>query len=100
MCANTLTGIPADSQVPQKKIYYNAAQFLSAGFCSNGNLDPWSGGGVTSPIPGADSIVPIYIMNAAHHYDLRGFDLQDTPEILIARAQEIKIICGWLKSIN
>jgi lysosomal Pro-X carboxypeptidase len=64
---------------------------------SNGNLDPWSGGGVTTPIEGADdSLHILYITNSAHHYDLRGGNSNDTQEILDARTTEINIINGWL----
>lgn len=69
-------------------------------FFSNGNLDPWSGGGVTSEIEGADTLHVLYITDSAHHYDLRGGNPDDTQYILDARTSEINIIKGWLGQIS
>lgn len=51
---------------------------------------------MTESIPGANSLHPLYIQKAAHHYDIRGGNPEDTSEILQARQTEIDIIKGWL----
>jgi lysosomal Pro-X carboxypeptidase len=78
----------------------NRIQYASNIIFSNGNLDPWSGGGVTSEIEGADSLHVLYITDSAHHYDLRGGNPNDTQYILDARSSEINIIKGWLGQIS
>ncbi|OQR76200.1 lysosomal Pro-X carboxypeptidase-like [Tropilaelaps mercedesae] len=52
---------------------------------SNGDIDPWSGGGVLeSPNP---SIPTVVIAGGAHHYDLRPAHPYDTAECSIARLE-------------
>jgi len=63
---------------------------------SNGLLDPWSGGGITAPIPTAPSIVTILIEEAAHHLDLRSSNPNDPQAVVKARELERKIIADWL----
>ncbi|KAI3384049.1 hypothetical protein SNEBB_004123 [Seison nebaliae] len=60
-------------------------------FFSNGDLDPWSGGGVTkSPSP---YDLPIaLIKQGAHHYDLRGPNDADTQYVKSARDAEEQFI--------
>jgi len=63
--------------------------------CSNGDLDPWSAGGVLkSPAP---SLVSIMIENAAHHLDLRSSNPLDTEAVIEARKQEKAIVKSWLQ---
>jgi len=52
----------------------------------NGDYDPWHGGGVNVNI--TRNTVAVYAKRAAHHYDLRGPNANDTKEILEARAIE------------
>lgn len=62
---------------------------------SNGNLDPWKAGGVTSFV----SIdLPVYIIKGgAHHLDLRTPDDQTDPEDLKwVRQQESEVIGQWV----
>ncbi|CAD5120201.1 DgyrCDS8774 [Dimorphilus gyrociliatus] len=62
---------------------------------SNGDLDPWSGGGVlNSPNP---SIHVILIKDGAHHLDLRFSNKDDPDSVKQARKREIEIIQQWLK---
>ena len=63
-------------------------------FFSNGDLDPWSSGGV--PVSPSLSIIPILIRDGAHHLDLRASNPQDTPEVKDARIQEKNIMKMWL----
>lgn len=52
----------------------------------NGDYDPWHGGGVNTNI--TRNTIAVYAKRAAHHYDLRGPNANDTKEILEARAIE------------
>jgi hypothetical protein len=59
---------------------------------SNGNLDPWSGGGVVRNI--SDTVVAIPVVGGAHHLDLRASDPRDPPGVIWARQQEVQ----WIKN--
>jgi len=67
-------------------------------FWSNGNLDPWSVGGVLeSPCRNC----PVYlIMDGAHHLDLRGAMPEDPMSVKLCRNQEIAWIKQWIKDHN
>jgi dipeptidyl-peptidase II len=62
---------------------------------SNGELDPWSTGGIKSSVPSRD-IHAIWIPLAAHHLDLRASNAADPPAVTKARVQEADIIQKWL----
>lgn len=62
--------------------------------CSNGDLDPWSGGGVTKDI--TDTLVAINIPNGAHHLDLRASTAFDPSTVLISRLLEVKHMKKWI----
>lgn len=68
--------------------------FLLSHF-SNGGLDPWSSGGVTSNI--SHSLVSIMIPDGAHHLDLRYSNDLDPPSVRAARALEVKYFQEWIK---
>jgi len=61
---------------------------------SNGNLDPWSGGGVVHDL--TDSMVAILVVDGAHHLDLRAANPADVPSVIAARAQEVQWIKTWI----
>lgn len=61
---------------------------------SNGGLDPWSAGGVTSNI--TDSLVSVLIPDGAHHLDLRYSNDQDPPSVRAARALEVMYFREWI----
>ncbi|KAB1272497.1 Lysosomal Pro-X carboxypeptidase [Camelus dromedarius] len=62
---------------------------------SNGELDPWSGGGVTKNI--TDTLVAIVIPDGAHHLDLRANNAFDPTSVLLARSLEVKHMKQWIK---
>lgn len=62
---------------------------------SNGDLDPWSSGGVLESI--SDRLIAIYMEGAAHHLDLRSSNPADPQSVVEARALEKKYITTWLK---
>lgn len=61
---------------------------------SNGDLDPWSSGGVTTFI--SETVVSILIKEGAHHLDLRASNRDDTSYVREARTREVNIIREWL----
>lgn len=61
---------------------------------SNGDLDPWSGGGVTKDI--TDTLVAIIIPDGAHHLDLRANNAFDPKTVLFARSLEVKYMKQWI----
>ncbi|VDK73266.1 unnamed protein product [Gongylonema pulchrum] len=59
---------------------------------TNGNLDPWSGGGVYEDSPGIkqamkNGVYTFNIKDAAHHLDLRTPNSCDPPSVTSARSQ-------------
>ncbi|XP_066225673.1 lysosomal Pro-X carboxypeptidase-like [Saccopteryx leptura] len=62
---------------------------------SNGDLDPWSGGGVTKNI--TDTLVAITIREAAHHLDLRANNAFDPMSVQLARSLEVKYMKQWIR---
>ncbi|EDL06718.1 prolylcarboxypeptidase (angiotensinase C) [Mus musculus] len=61
---------------------------------SNGELDPWSGGGVTRDI--TDTLVAINIHDGAHHLDLRAHNAFDPSSVLLSRLLEVKHMKKWI----
>jgi lysosomal Pro-X carboxypeptidase len=61
---------------------------------SNGNLDPWSGGGVLQSIN--PTVVAIEVVGGAHHLDLRASTPDDIKGVIEARAQEVEWIQRFL----
>ncbi|XP_055351544.1 lysosomal Pro-X carboxypeptidase-like [Paramacrobiotus metropolitanus] len=61
---------------------------------SNGNLDPWSGGGVLKSSNPALTV--IVIQDAAHHLDLRASHPDDPDSVIKAREKEIEVMKGWI----
>jgi len=57
---------------------------------TNGDLDPWSGGGVLAQL--AATLPSIYIKGGAHHLDLRSSNPADPQSVIDARQQ----IRGWI----
>ena len=57
---------------------------------SNGQLDPWSGGGVLKTL--TTDLPAVVILNAAHHLDLRAANPGDTPYVKQARKDEMAFI--------
>ena len=58
--------------------------------CSNGQLDPWSAGGVLKTL--TNDLPAVLIPNAAHHLDLRARNYGDTREVERARQAEMQFI--------
>ncbi|KAK2505776.1 hypothetical protein MC885_019183 [Smutsia gigantea] len=62
---------------------------------SNGELDPWSGGGVTKDI--TDTLVAVTIPDGAHHLDLRASNAFDPTTVLVARSFEVRHMKQWIR---
>ncbi|XP_023020950.2 lysosomal Pro-X carboxypeptidase [Leptinotarsa decemlineata] len=61
---------------------------------SNGMMDPWSCGGVTTNI--SSNIWAVNITDGVHHSDLRSADPADTNYVIEARKFHVKSIKKWL----
>ena len=62
---------------------------------TNGNLDPWSSGGVRTTV--SASLPAIYIEGGAHHLDLRAANKDDPASVLQARQQVAALIEKWIQ---
>uniref|UniRef100_A0A1I7VI83 Lysosomal Pro-X carboxypeptidase n=1 Tax=Loa loa TaxID=7209 RepID=A0A1I7VI83_LOALO len=68
---------------------------------SNGNLDPWSAGGVYENSPGImeamkNGVYIFYMLGAAHHLDFRTPNTCDPPSVTHERFQVVNIIKCWV----
>ncbi|XP_029458074.1 lysosomal Pro-X carboxypeptidase [Rhinatrema bivittatum] len=61
---------------------------------SNGDLDPWSSGGVSCNI--SDTLVAVKIPEGAHHLDLRYSNARDPPSVQRARRLEVQYMKDWI----
>jgi len=95
-CQQTYQAFPRPLWVPT---YFgaNATQISSGSniFFSNGQLDPWRGGGVQQNI--SDSLIGFVIEGGAHHLDLRTPNPADPPGVVLARELETQYIEAWIR---
>ncbi|CAF1000335.1 unnamed protein product, partial [Didymodactylos carnosus] len=61
---------------------------------TNGNLDPWSSGGVLTPI--SDQLPSLIIDGGAHHLDLRSANVNDPPSVVKTRQTIVALIEKYL----
>ena len=62
---------------------------------SQGEYDPWRGGGVQESL--GDSLIAFVIPESAHHLDLFFSDPNDTEELVAARRREVNEIRRWIE---
>lgn len=65
---------------------------------SQGEYDPWKGGGVynNDDLKDNDSLLSFVIPKAAHHLDLFFSHENDTDEVILARSREVRAIKRWI----
>jgi hypothetical protein len=63
-------------------------------FFSNGNLDPWSRGGILHSL--GDSLPAFVIQGGAHHLDLRSASPSDPESVIQCRKLERQYISAWI----
>ncbi|GAB1292333.1 Lysosomal Pro-X carboxypeptidase [Apodemus speciosus] len=85
-------GCPGTHSVDQAGLELRKAACLC--LPNNGDLDPWSGGGVTEDI--SDTLVAINIPEGAHHLDLRAHTAYDPQSVLLSRLSEVKHMKKWI----
>lgn len=61
---------------------------------SNGEYDPWRGGGVLHNL--TESLHAVFIDGGAHHLDFMWPTKMDPPSVIAARKAERQIISGWI----
>nr|XP_023015538.1 lysosomal Pro-X carboxypeptidase [Leptinotarsa decemlineata] len=93
-CMNKFGIRPRDEEVPI--LQYGGKDISSASniIFSNGLYDPWSSGGVLRNI-GA-RILAIVIPDGAHHFDLRGANVNDSSSVKAAREFHVHHIRRWI----
>ena len=67
---------------------------------TNGDLDPWSAGGVNTAIKNNDRIKIIPIAGAAHHLELRGPNPADPQSVIDARTWILGNVTQWITEYN
>lgn len=67
---------------------------------SNGELDPWRGGGVTHNVSLARDLVAIIISDVGHHMDLMFSNPLDPPSVIQARKTERAYIAKWCDNFH
>jgi len=80
---------------------YNSLLYSSNILFSNGDLDPWSGAGVTKNV--GETISSVIISGGAHHLDLMFSNPLDPPSVKLAREIEKGWIEKWIsqkKTLN
>jgi len=94
MCQQTLSVTPRYTWIPLQYGGFNITAHSNIIF-SNGNLDPWSGGGIRYTIK--DSLPAIIIDKGAHHLDLRFSSPADPQSVVIARKKEADYLLKWIR---
>lgn len=61
---------------------------------TNGQLDPWYGGGILQSL--SDTLIAIFMEDAAHHLDLRSSNMADPQSVKKARNTIKKLIYNWI----
>jgi lysosomal Pro-X carboxypeptidase len=67
---------------------------------SNGQLDPWRGGGVTYNVSFDRDVTAWIVQDAGHHMDLMFSNPLDMPSVLFVRQQERDAIQRWVAAAN
>lgn len=65
---------------------------------SNGNIDPWSGGGVLTNV--TSNNIALIVEDGAHHYDLRAPHENDNWSVQEVRSTEFATIKRWIEDFQ
>lgn len=94
MCQQTESVTPRYTWIPLQYGGFNISSRSNIIF-SNGDLDPWSGGGIRYSIN--PDLPAILIHNGAHHLDLRFSSPNDPPSVVNARKLEAQYLLKWMR---
>lgn len=96
LCQDTYGVTPRPSWIPS---YYGGKDLSGHTniVFSNGNLDPWSAGGVLEDSGADESIVVLRVKGGAHHLDLRGSHKLDPDSVVKVRNIERSLIADWVE---
>jgi len=97
-CQQTFGATPQARWVSTFFGSYHDWQTTSNIVFSNGNLDPWHGGGVLNDL--SPTVVSVWIDGGAHHLDLRASDPLDPPSVIEARRKEVEWIRKFIQNPN
>jgi lysosomal Pro-X carboxypeptidase len=93
-CQQTLSVTPRYRWIPLQYGGFNITAHSNIIF-SNGNLDPWSGGGIKTTLK--PSLPAIIIDKGAHHLDLRFSSPADPESVVNARKLEASYLLTWIR---
>ena len=96
-CAADYDGIASDVLWATRSFGGDPAAWTASNIVwSNGEYDPWAGGGVRVNASSARALYAITIAEAAHHLDLMFSDPADTDAVRAARDFEMAQVRAWL----